>query len=332
MQINGLNINKIRDINKVRIMLGGQEFFSAYSSQPVGSFQTTIQTSSVTQQIGKLLTDHLPLVKGAWKAIQSDWAQTLGLGVVANQNGYAGNAGLNYDAMYAFTGTNYFQKQLQCYLQVENDFYEDVAQPLYKLLSFCLPSETQAALGGKNGVIDKTNQHLKDDGFFEEDASTIKNFLAWTWETIKDYGDSITLFKTPLQFAHSGHYKITVIEDGKPKVIDIFPDNGKTLFSIMIGKYIKISNVIINSISFDIPNLLTYEDGLFDRVNITLSLLGTRSMSIQTFDWVRELSATQQFNVVEDEAGDEKSEATLNKAYDNPAQTKVPNKDKKTII
>lgn len=329
MQINGLNINKIRDINKVRIMLGGREFFSAYSSQPVGSFQTTIQTSSVTQQIGKLITDHLPLAKGAWKLIQKDWAQTA-LGVAGNQSGYAGSAGLNYDAMYAFTGTNYFQKQLQCYLQVENDFYDDVAKPLYKLLSFCLPSETNAAL---SGVIDKTNQHLKNDGFFEEDASTIKNFLAWTWETIKDYGDSITLFKTPLQFAHSGHYKMQVIgENGNIEEIDVFPDNGKTLFSIMIGKYIKISNVIINSVSFDIPNLLTYEDGLFDRVNITLSLLGTRSMSIQTFDWVRQLSSVKQLDLIEQPDVNEKSEATLNKAYDNPAQTKVPNKDKKTII
>lgn len=323
MNTNGLNINKIRDINKIRIMLGGREFFSAYSSQPVGNFQTTINTSSVTQQVGNLLTNHLPLVRGAWKAIQNEWVQTLGLGVAANQNGFAGNAGLNYDAMYAFTGTNFFSKQIQCYLQVKNDFYEDVAQPLYKLLCFCLPSETGEAF---SKVMDNIDNRMQEGGFYAEDASTIKNFLAWTWETIKDYGDSITLFKTPLQFAHSGHYKTTVIgEDGNPEVIDIFPDNGKTLFSIMIGKYIKISNVIINSISFDIPNLLTYEDGLFDRVNITLSLLGTRSMSIKTFDWVRELSATQQFNVVEDEAGENKKEATLNKTYDNPAQTKVPN-------
>ena len=322
MNINGLNINKIRDINKIRIMLGGQEFFSAYSSSGVGNFQTTINTSSVTQQVGKLLTDHLPLLKGAWKAIQSDWAQTA-LGIGGNQSGYASSAGLNYDAMYAFTGTNYFQKQIQCYLQVQDDFYEDVARPLYKLLSFCLPSETKAALSDS---IAKTNDKMRDDGFFAEDASTIKNFLAWAWETIKDYGDSITLFKTPLQFAHSGHYKMQVMnENGTIDEIDVSPDNGKTIFSIMIGKYIKISNVIINSVSFDIPNLLTYEDGLFDRVNITLSLLGTRSMSIQTFDWVRELSSIKQLDLMGQPDKAEKKEATLNKTYDNPAQTKVPN-------
>lgn len=323
MNVNGLNINKIRDINKIRIMLGGREFFSAYSSSPVGSFQTTINTSSVTQQVGKLLTDHLPLLKGAWKAIQSDWAQTA-LGVAGNQSGYAGSAGLNYDAMYAFTGTNYFQKQIQCYLQVENDFYDDVAKPLYKLLSFCLPSETKSAL---SDVFANTNERLKNDGFYAEDASAIKNFLAWTWETIKDYGDSITLFKTPLQFAHSGHYKMKIMnDDGTFEEIDVFPDNGKTLFSIMIGNHIKISNVIINSISFDIPNLLTYEDGLFDRVNISLSLLGTRSMSIQTFDWVRALTSIQQLDLIKQDES-ENGEATLNKAYDNPAQTKVPNKN-----
>jgi hypothetical protein len=315
--LNGLNIDTIRKINKVRIMLGGREFFSAYSNQSVGSFSTAIKTSSVTQQVGNFLTSNLPLIKGAWNLYTSKFGQMAG-NVVGNTagNAYSVSAGINYDAMYTFTGTDYFTKSIQCYLQVEDDFVEDIAKPLYKLLSFVLPSETDSFVGD---IIDSVDAQMKAEGFYEKgDSLTIKNVLSSVWETMKDYGDSLTAFKTPEQFYHSGHYRKRVKkEDGTYEVVDVFPDNGKTLFSVMIGNHIKIENVIISKIAFDIPNLLTYEDGLFDRVNITMDLLGTRSMSIQTYDWVRKLSNAYGSGGIGLELK-EPLKPTLNNMFDNP--------------
>lgn len=264
MNLNGLNIKKLREINKVRIIAKkkGVNIFSESfcTTQPVGSFQTQINTSSVPKSVAKFLS-------GSFIGSLLTSSLTTAIGQAGGFNGYS--TAMNYPYKYSFTGTNTFQKTIQCFLQVENDFYDDIIKPLWNLLNFLLPKESEG-MGSALKVRDvKTASDANPQstaGQFLKSGYELGNVA---WDVFLKYADDpdnpITFFKIPEQ-------------------LDL-----DTNITICIGEYIKIENVIISGITLDIPSILLYENGLFDRVNITLQLTGTRDMNLESYNWIGKL-------------------------------------------
>ena len=267
--INGINIDSIRELNKVKLYAynvgtpktGGavsevknstSDFFSAYLTQPLGGFDAGVQVNSLMNEfagwinkapfIGKMLSGTVSSV------IQRQTDTSLAF---------------NYDYNYQFTGTPQFTKTLSCELVTKNDFYEDVAKPLYRLLEWLVPDEGQK-LADTTSLKDLGAKIMDDKNplFQREWMNDIARFL---WETANEYFGGITFYKIPKQFEHEARLRVC------------------------IGEWIVIENVIIDSVKFDIPWLL-YEDGLFDKIGLSLSLKGTRNTSIHTYDWVKNIA------------------------------------------
>lgn len=340
MEVTGLNIKNIRNLNKIRIyatknitkekpsateksnangsssttstpvkeddeiIQKGVFSFSAYTTQPVGSFQTQINTSSVPKSVAKFLSGSF--VGGLLNnSLATALSQSGGTG------GYS--TSMNYPYKYSFSGTNTFQKTIQCFLQVENDFYDDIVKPLWKLLNFLLPKESNSVGEKLNIRTVNANRNKKQ----EESArkSTGAQFLEAgfdladkAWDVFVQYADDE---KNPITF-------FTI-----PEQLDL-----DTNITVYIGNHIKIKNVIISSITLDIPNVLTYEDGLFDRVNITLQLTGTRDMSLDSYSWINELKYSNEYDRRNMNNFDklESKKASLNSYFDTGASLKAQKK------
>lgn len=273
MASGGANIESIRELNKIRIYAynvgtpasGGAvseikgtstEIFSAYLTQSIGSFTAGVQVSSLMEQFAKWVNG-APFIGKALGGVVSK--------VVQQQTN--SSLAFNYDYNYQFTGTPQFTKTFACELVTKNDFYDDVAQPLWNLLQWLVPDEgaklADTADLVKLGQMIETNTDLEGKKLFEREwIADIAQFL---WETANEYFGGITFYQIPKQFNHDARLRVC------------------------IGNWIVIENIILDSVTFDIPYLM-YEDGLFDRVGLTLSLKGTRNTSIRTYDWVKDIA------------------------------------------
>lgn len=268
---NGINIDSIRELNKV-ILRGyrvfrpktggdkvdadkGTEIFSAYLTQPVGNFSAGLQMNSLMNEFVKALSSSF--IGGL---VNSKFAKI----ITRSQDA---SLAFNYDYNYQFTGTTEFSKSIKCELVTKNDFYEDVAQPLWSLLEWLIPNETKklsetTSMKEMNTRI-MTNTASDGSKLFEQQwLADVAQFL---WTTANEYIGGATMFEIPNQFK-----------------LD-------TKLRLHIGKYITLENIIIEKVDFDIPYLM-YGDGLFDKVDVTLTVKGTRNTSIKTYDWLREIA------------------------------------------
>ena len=295
MASGGVNIESIRELNKVRIYAydvgtpasGGAvseiqgtstEIFSAYMTSPLGSFTAGVQVSSLMEQFANWVNG-APYIGKALSGVVSK--------VVQQQTN--SSLAFNFDYNYQFTGTPQFTKTISCELVTRNDFYDDVATPLWKLLQWIVPDEgvklADTADLVQLGRMIETNTDLNGKKLFEREwVSDIAQFL---WETANEYFGGITFYKIPKQFNHDARLRVC------------------------IGNWIVIENIILDSVNFDIPYLM-YADGLFDRVGLTLSLKGTRNTSIHTYDWVRDIALR---NPNKAAVGGIKPESTLNEMF-----------------
>lgn len=277
MARNGVNIESIRELNKVKIYAyevssladGGAatEVFGTstnilgkdgalYLTQPIGSFTAGVQ-------VGSLMEDFAKWVNGA-----PFIGKILG-GTVSRviQQQTDSSLAFNFDYNYQFTGTPQFTKTIGCELVTKNDFYEDVAKPLWNLLEWIVPDETIKLADTANmkelGGMIMSNTDANGKKLFEREwIADIAQFL---WETSNEYFGGITFFQIPKQFKKDARLRIC------------------------IGEWIIIENIILDSVTFDLPYLM-YEDGLFDRVGLSLSIKGTRNTSIKTYDWVKNIA------------------------------------------
>lgn len=297
----GINPKVIRNLNTVRVLdvctstketdpndpnrrvrtESVKEIFSGYLLSPVGSFEAEVKTRSLNEGMFNALE----------KVAQSGFAGK-GLFAAASRLAAAGmqevsynlesslQNGILYDRQFTLLGTNSFSKQFNCMLVTENDFFEDVVDPLYNLLKYAIPSK---------------GEHIKRDQFVEimdkaileaefgKDWQWAKDLLIKTWETAQDFvGDAWTYKKSDM----------------------LMPDHQTNL---KIGNYITISDVLINKITFDIPELL-YEGGLFDHVKVNFTVTGKRNVSLNTFDWINTILGDK-------ETFDTKNKQSLNSYY-----------------
>lgn len=332
--IKGLNLDAIRELNKIKVYAvknvthevnldpytkesftetESKPLFTAYLTSPLGAFNSQINTDSLTQSMGEFIKQS-KLVSLAGETMIGGIIQNL-----TNEKGKYAAIGnflgtgtelssvLNYNFNYRFTGTNEFTHSFQCELVVKDDFFEDVINPLWDLLSYVLPDETSRLEesdvynAAKAWVQDKysdTKNYLNDktSNFIEPDA------LNWIWEKIETYGGT----------ADNMLGGITIMT--KPKQLQA--DN---LFTrIVIGNYIVIDNVIIDNVSFNLPYLF-YEGGLFDKVTITLNVKGNRKMSLKTYDWLRQLKESRE-SVGDSSNWKRTQKDTLNALYNSDNQ------------
>lgn len=326
--IKGLNIDAIRELNKIQIYAvknketiaskgevdaGNPSFmekiFSAYLTSPLGKFDASPTSNSLTQSIGNFIGQ---------SSIVSSLAQTaigqLVTGLGTNNGKYRpigqwfasgselSNV-LNYNFNYRFVGTNEFKHTFQCELVVKDDFFDDVINPLWSLLSYVMPDETEQLYetevykSGKGTVQSFYNDNIKEpinnankkyDVVNQDTLDKVWKFIeAWGGET-DDMLGGISILTQPKQL-----------------------QSGNLFTRILIGNYIVIDNVIIDSVDFDIPYLF-YEGGLFDKVTVSMTVKGNRKMSLKTYNWIKDLKEGRE--KYGDNWKDTKGD-TLNKLY-----------------
>lgn len=306
--IKGLNLDAIRELNKIRIFAVKKDklenVMDAYLTSPLGSFSNKVTASSLTQSVGEFLGQS-KLASWIGKSVVGNVIKDFGQGKSTIGNilgtGLELSNEINYNYNYRFTGTDVFQKTFTCELVMKDDWYKDVINPLWKLLDYVLPNESRQLhetnayqvtkeSAGKLG--DKIKQGVNDfvKDIFEQD--TLDAF----WKYMGDLGGTVDNMLGGLSF-----FK-------KPK--QLHADNLKT--RIQVGNYIVIDDVIIDSIGFDIPYLY-YENGLFDKVSISLSVIGNRKMSLNTYDWIRGLTTMKHGDLVSEDFGKKKD--VLNELY-----------------
>lgn len=277
MANNGINIDSIRELNKLRIyaynvstpasggslteVLGSTTNIlgkdgGLYLTQSVGEFTAGVQVGSLMEQFANWVNSSAFGSKAFGSVVSK---------VIQQQTD--SSLAFNFDYNYQFTGTPQFTKKFNCELVTRNDFYEDVAQPLWRLLEWLVPNETVKLADTADmvelGRMIENNTDRDGKKLFEREwVSDIAKFL---WETSNEYIGGMTFFQIPKQFKQDARLRIC------------------------IGNWIVLENIILDSVTFDLPYLM-YADGLFDRVGLTLSLKGTRNTSIKTYDWVRDIA------------------------------------------
>ena len=280
MQTKGVNIEALREINKVKFYRydvestastreiydkGSQSLlFEAYSDKPVGTFSAKCETMSLTDSWVKKLFDNTDgtLTHIIMDSVVSNIAQSA--------FGFSTKA-LQYDYNYMFKGTTSFSHKFTCYLQVVDDFQKDVARPLYNLIRFVLPRETKEISEveffkiADEKVTEFVNDKTDGNGAMGAVVNVAKDVAGWLWAQGKHYFGGVSGLKPPPQL------------------------DQKTALKVVIGDYIVLENVIIDSVDFTLP-FLTYEGGLFDRVGLDITIKGTRNMSIKTYDWLYRIS------------------------------------------
>lgn len=297
--IKGLNIDAIRELNKIKVyavknkivkdekgnVKPEKPLFTAYLTSPLGTFNSQLQTSSLTQSVGDFIKQSKlvsTLGETAIGGIIKGFEQGGKYNALGNFLGTSTELAnqLNYNFSYRFTGINEFTHSFQCELVMKDDLLDDVINPLWSLLEYTLPDETsqlhesdvygrgkdyvrEIYNDAKNYVNDKTSSFIESDT------------LNWFWDKIEALGGTADNMLGGLSFMK------------KPKQLQA----GNLFTRITIGNYIVIDNVIIDSVGFNIPYLY-YEGGLFDKVAVTLNVKGNRKMSLKTYDWVRSLSSS----------------------------------------
>lgn len=280
IQDRGANIESLREINKIKFYRYDTEttastreiyekvesslLLSAYSDKPLKSFNVSCETMSLTDS----------WIKSLFGSEAGTFTKIITDSVLSNISqaafGYSTKA-LQYDYNYMFKGTNTFSQSFDCYLQVTDDFWKDVARPLYRLVRFILPQETKELSETKFiKIVDKevnkfVNDKANGNGAVDTVVNVAKDVAGWLWAQGKHYFGGVAGLKPPPQL------------------------NQETALKIVIGDFIVIDNVIIDSVDFTLP-FLTYEGGLFDRVGLTIKVKGTRNMTIKTYDWLYQIS------------------------------------------
>ena len=74
----------------------------------------------------------------------------------------------------------------------------------------------------------------------------------------------------------------------KPPQLSVYNNRHVSHTRLLVGNYVQLDNVIITGVDFDIPYLF-YEDGLFDKVGVSISVAGNRKMTIKTHKWVNDI-------------------------------------------
>lgn len=296
----GLNIDSVRNLNKINIYAvknknydtsgkvkkttknASSHIFSAYLTKPLGRFDANTQVGSITDEIRKAISG-LGIVgdiasskigSAILSAAKSNYGHLLGTGF-----NWSNAAGINYNLNHYFKGTVDFSHQFDCELVIKDDFISDIIIPLWNLLSYVLPDESeplektsvfQLITGGMvkyyNDAKNSINAKNVENPFIEQD------WLDKAWTYIETLGGEIGDM--------AGGCTIIM----KPKQLQ----GGMSHTRITIGDYIEIDDVIIESVNFELPYLL-YEGGLFDKVNVGIKVKGNRKLTLKTYDWIRRL-------------------------------------------
>lgn len=286
----GLNINEIRNLNKIKVypvknggVFDTKPLFEAYLTSPLGNFDATVEASSLTQEIGEAIgglgiVGKLGLNKlGNWIAKSLKSGTTMGnlLGTgfdMANQ--------INYNFNYRFNNVSSFEHTFNCELVVKDDYIEDLMKPLWNIIEYVMPGESPMA--SETDLYKEISRYFNEGGAAIRkgvDAANAQNpfiepdVLKKFWDYVKDVAGEVGDMAGGLSIL------------SKPKQLG----TGMSHTRIMIGDYIEIDNVIITSIGFNVPYLL-YEGGMFDKVDITLKVKGNRKMTVKTYDWIRRLA------------------------------------------
>ena len=285
----GLNIESVRNQNTITIYSvknGGEQsrVFSAYLTSPLGRFDAGVSDyGSLTQQLGKTLKG-LGIVGDVINSRVGQFAKSfmsggrLGVGQLLGTGVEYANA-INYNMNYRFTGTSEFSHGFECELVVKDDFIDDVIVPLWNIISYVLPDESEPLKdtnlykiisGGINSaggwVKDKVNGVNAENPFIQQDAlDTFWKYISTVGGEVGDMAGSVTVLKKPLQL-----------------------QGGMSHSRITIGDYIEIDDVIVESVGFSLPYLL-YEGGLFDNVKVSIKVKGNRKMTLKTYDWIKQL-------------------------------------------
>ena len=307
-QIKGLNIDAIRNLNKIRVYgvksnetdagadiagvsVGIKPIFEAYLTSPVGSLKAGVQSDSLTQQVGEYVKKLKPFASIATSAIGTFLKDEGNKGLM----NFVGSAfdlanEINYNYHWRYNGTNEFRHTLQCELVVKDDFIDDVIIPLWSLLEYVMPNETDTM--GETAIYQSASEEVKkfyeflkqsakewnnkyiDSNAVKKLTSAAGNFLdekISRWGSVaNDILSSISVMEKPIQLRDYSHTRI------------------------LIGDYIVLDDIIIDNVDFNIPYLF-YEGGLFDKVTLSLTLKGTRKMSLKTYDWIRGIARNQTF-------------------------------------
>lgn len=332
----GLNIDAIRELNKIKVyavkntvqenndadifLSAGsspymKRIFSAYLTEPVGNFGTgSMQTSSLTQEIGNAIGKIDFVEKFGLSKLGEGVVKTVENAIGGKSSAWANFAGqatdlsnvLNYNYKYRFTGISEFSKTINCELVAKNDIFIDVIKPLWSLLEYVMPEETKK---------------LEETDFYKEAEDAIKKW----YDNVKTYVQTKTsdiINQDFLDMLWKGAENLGMTADAITGGLSFLkipeqlkPENKFT--RIIIGNYIVIDDVIIESVGFNLPYLL-YEGGLFDRVTVTLKIKGCRKMSLKTYDWLRQLSQEDSTSYNTDKYTQKSLNYLYNKDVDTP--------------
>lgn len=285
----GLNIEAIRELNKLRVIavtnygeVDSADYgvdgvvFSAYMKNSLSGLGAGVKAGSLTENVGKVIKS-LDFVGDI-----VDVAKSTSIGkfikdhevlsnVIGQSTDYANK--INYNYNYRFKDVDKFSTTFNCELVVKDDFFDDVLLPLWSILHYVLPDETRQfneteLWGSAEEKVEKFGGIVHDafSNVMEQDA------LDWLWGKITtvvsegaDMLGGLSIYKKPPQLSDNiSHTRI------------------------LIGDRIVIDNVIITNVKFDLPYLY-YEDGVFDKVDVTLTVEGNRQQSLKTYDWIKDL-------------------------------------------
>lgn len=281
-QERGTNIEALREINKIKFYRYDTQhpastkeklnegkstlLFDAYSKEPVGTFEANCETTSLTENwINGFL-------QGSGEGGLMHILTNSVVSKISQQAFGVSTSALQYDYNYMFKGTTSFSKNFNCYLHVVDDVYEDVVLKLYNLIKFVLPDELNELSSTSfiklvDNEINKFAEHGDSNNPIQTIVNVGKDIAGSLWSHAKFYFGGATVMLAPPQL------------------------DPRTALKVCIGDYIVIENVIIDKVTFTLP-FLTYEGGLFDHVDLSISLKGTRNMTIRTYDWLKKMLLT----------------------------------------
>ena len=333
MKNQGINIDEIRNLNKLKVYSvknGGEStpIFEAYMVSPIGTLKASInKPTSFSKQLSEM-AENIPLVGGLMKSkIASavagigqqafgNWSNVLGQGFEAANE-------LNWNFNYKYAGaTNEFSHTFKCELITKEDVFLDVLFPLWRLLRYVLPDEGdrldqtelwkaagETADRAKKEFMKAADTYLSSsNNSFTDALKAINNFLdenGWKEKATK-------YFKAILGEITDSLGSISQIQ--KPEQLQ----GGMSHTRLQIGDYITIDNVIITDVSFDVPYLY-FENGLFDRVTVNISVSGNRKLTLKQYDWLKDIVVRRErgYSLSESEKLSPKKASTLNNTF-NP--------------
>ncbi len=284
----GVNIEAIRELNKLRVYAitnngdtdpnygKNGEVFSAYMTQSLGQLGGSVEASSLTEDVGNAIKS----LGFVGKIVDTVVDTRLGEFIknhptLTNVIGQSSNLAnkINYNYNYRFSNVSKFSTSFNCELVVKDDVYEDVFFPLWRILKYVLPDETEQLRDTE--LFGKGKEKVSKVGGMVKDAlgNVLEpNALDWLWDKVstvvgegEDMLGGLSIYEKPEQLSDNISHS-----------------------RILIGNRISIDNVIITGVTFKVPYLY-YEDGLFDKVDVTLTVEGNRQQSVKTYDWVRTL-------------------------------------------